>query len=170
MVETANGINWTDIVSAIANLGSAVALVIALIIALTQVRAINKARQNDALTGWSRRWVEEPLEQARLAVQKIGDARQMWNQLAPIAPGQSEEWFLFMRIPTFFEELGSSTLHGKVLKVELVYELFGTPIEHYWGSYGAFIQEYRNKMEDERLFEWFERLATEMAALKEKRQ
>lgn len=170
MAETANIVNWTDIATAIGGLIAAVTLLVGLALAFIQLRSINRAREIEAITDRSRRWEEDSLVQARLSVSRIGDARELWNYLNGLEPGKSEEWFLYMRIPHFFEDIGVSTLHSKALKKELVYELFAPPIELYWGWYRTFMEEYRKKLEDERLFEWFEKLAVEMLEMKSGRR
>ena len=162
-------IPWTDIVAAIGIVVTAGLVVLGLILAFFQIRALDKSRDIEALTSRSLKWEEPPLAKARLTVTQIGDARELWNHLNALEPGLSEEWYLFMRIPHFFEDMGIACLQAHAVDKKIVYEMFAPPIEHYWGVYRTFMEEYRKKLDDQRLFEWFEKLATEMLRMKAKR-
>jgi hypothetical protein len=162
-------VTWTDVATAIGALIAAVVITLGLAFAFLQVRSADKTRDIAALTSRSERWEEPSLVEARHAVSNIGDARELWNHLNTLEPGKSVEWYLFMRIPHFFEDMGIACLQAKALRKESVYELFAPPIERYWGLYRTFMEEYRKKEGDQRIFEWFERVAQEMDKIKEKK-
>ena len=73
---------------------------------------------------------------------------------------------MYMRLPHFFEDMGSACLRAKTANKESVYELFASAIELYWGWYATFFKEFRVKQGDDRLFEWFEKLSNEMQQIK----
>ena len=161
MPELVGDLRWTDIATAIGSLVGATTILLGLMLALFQLRSVNRTREIDALTDRSTRWEDASMVESRLAVSKIGDSEKLWKYLNALEPGKSEEWYLYMRIPHFFEDVGVATLKVKVLKEELVYDLFAAPIETYWGYYQMFVEEFRKVQEDERLLEWFEKLARE---------
>lgn len=169
VVTVTDVITWTDVATAIGALTTAAVVALGLIFAFFQVKSADKARDIEALTSRSERWEDASLVEARQAVSNIGDARELWNHLNALEPGKSGEWFLFMRIPHFFEDMGIACLQANALSKDLVYELFAPPIELYWGWYRTFMEEYRKKLEDQRLFEWFETVALEMDRMKQRR-
>ena len=166
---TPSVILWTDIAQAIGIMVTAGLVALGLILAFFQIRVTDKAREVEALTARSQKWEEPPLVEARLAVATIGDALQLWNKLDAIEPGKSQDWYLYIRIPHFFEDLGVACLHTKALNKKMVYELFAPSIALYWDYYRTFIEEFRKKQDDRRLFEWWEKLATEISQIKQKR-
>lgn len=158
--------SWTDIAVAIGSLVAAGVLLVGLGLAAAQLRSANKTRNIEAITDRSRRWDEESLVEARLGIGKASDPRAKWEELLNLGLGESTEFFLFMRIPHFFEDLGTATLQAEALDRKLVFELFAPSIEHYWGWYEPFVDAYRKHMADARIFEWFERLAREATKAK----
>ncbi len=166
---TTTALNWTDYATATASVVATATILVGLVFAYFQLRLVNKGREIEAITDRSRRWEEDSMIEARLAVSKIGDPRKIWETLRELEPGATEEWYLYMRIPHFFEDVGVATLNVKALKIDLVYNLFEAPIEKYWGYYETFVKEHQKRQKDESLLEWFEKLALEISEMKRKR-
>lgn len=162
--------NWTEIAVASGASVTAILVLIGLIFAAIQVHLIDKARAIDTLTSRSQRWDEKSVVESRLAISRVGSPQDLTERLKSMQPGLSRDWYIFMTVPHFFVDLGIATLKSKAVKSDLVHEFFGPPIEYYWSLFETYVRESYRGDRDDRMLEWFEKLAEEMDKIKQKRQ
>ena len=161
---------WTDIVTALGAVGALGTVTVGLWLGRKQLLSMDKARNVETITNRSQQWDDARLVEARLAINEIDDSDALWDSLVEKGIGQTQEWYLYMRIPHFFEHLGLATLRAKALDEDLVMELFEGAIKAYWERYATLIKKYQDHMDDPKIFEWFEKLAAEAKKIEEKRK
>ena len=159
---------WTNTAIAAASIATFAVVFGALLLAAVQLTSIKHNRATEILGGLLNRWNDERLEAARLKMRAL-DARATWDAIREAQEYNRLDYYILMRIPSFFEEIGIMCLIAKSVPPELVYEFFASAIVSFWGKYEPWIRDVRNDEDDNRFFENFEKLAGEMNTLTKRR-
>ena len=151
-------ITCMDIVTAIAAALTAGVLIFAAIYARRQLHSMERAREAQLLVDLSRRWDEEPLVQSRRAVETYKDTSELWQALKNLKKKNHEQYYVLLKVANFYEDL-ALLINEKCLTAELVKNMLGDAIKHYYELYEVTIKEMREKYKSSRIYENFEDLA-----------
>lgn len=97
-----------------------------------QLYRTRKIRQTQLIADLTMRWDSELLAKSRERVLKLGN--ELGNAIRVADQANSEDLFVIMRIPNFFDSLAAMVEHGD-LPEKLVLDLFGFPLGTYWKLY-----------------------------------
>lgn len=159
---------WTNTAIAAASISTFAVLALALLLAFLQVTAIRLNRATEILGEHVKRWDDARLTEARLKIKPLG-TRSTWDAILNARKNNQEDYYIFLRIPAFFEEIGIMCLVAESVPSKLVYEFFASAIASFWHKYEPWIRDYRNQQNDNRFFENFEKLAREMDTITKRR-
>lgn len=159
---------WTNTAIAAASISTFVVLTGAVGFALWQVQVIKHNRATETLGEHVKRWDDARLTEARLKIKPLG-ARATWDAILKARKDNRQDYYIFLRIPSFFEEIGIMCLVAESVPPELVYEFFASAIASFWHKYEPWIRDYRNQQNDNRFYENFEKLAEEMNTITKRR-
>jgi len=115
-----------------ASLAIGAILAIAVIIQLWGMR---KARLSELIATLGQMWDSKLLMEARQRANELGDTGKLKDTIDQGNKANSEEFFVLMRIPNFFDSIGAMVEHGDLPK-KLAKELFEKPAARYWDLYG----------------------------------
>lgn len=155
--------NWAEVVAAISSAVVAVTAVIALFLAPQQIRELRRNRRAQVLPALRSQWDSVAMTEARQLVGSF-DTREDLNLAVRTAErAGSEELYILMRVPNFWEDLGTLVDVGAA-DYDTVRRIYGIDIgsdwEH-WAPVIAFLRETRGQPS---MYEAFEGLATRVAA------
>jgi len=155
---------WTDIVIAVAASLTVAILLVAAVFALYQLHSMESARKAQLLTDLSRRWDEEPLLESRRALKtyKDKDGRELWRALKYLEKKNHEQYYVLLIVANFYEDL-AVLIKEKCLGLELVKNILGGAIRHYYDLYEVSIRELRKEYQDRSIYENFEDLAKKVS-------
>lgn len=159
---------WTNTAIAASSISTFVVLTGAVGFALWQVTVIKHNRATEILGEHLKRWNDKRLEAARLKMKSLSP-RATWDVIRKAEEKDRLDYFIFLRIPSFFEEIGIMCLVAKSVESELVYQFFASAIVNYWAKYEPWIRYSRNEDKDNRFYENFQKLAGEMNTLTKRR-
>ena len=159
---------WTNTAIAAASIATFVVVFVALIFAGLRLTSTKNHRATEILGEHVKRWSDKRLEAARLKIGALR-ARAIWDAIREARKNNRLDYYILLRIPSFFEEIGIMCLVAKMVPPELVYQFFASAIVNYWGKYEPWIRDARNQDNDNRFFENFEKLAGEMNAITKRR-
>ncbi|MCH8198646.1 MAG: hypothetical protein IIA54_01065 [Chloroflexi bacterium] len=162
---------WTA-VAAIATAVGSIAIIVGLGIAAAQlVRSANAARATARAAELAhvrallRTWDGEPLEEARQAVSRHETGTQLLEAVNEYDATGDAQYFVLLRVPDFFEDLGSLVFNSEFVTSETVRHSLRPAIAYYWELFEPLTTEHRRAQvrrgEPPTIFEWFERLAKE---------
>lgn len=112
----------------------AIGVVIA-IAGIIQLWGMRKARRSELIATLGQMWDSKLLMETRQLANELGDANKLKETINQGNKANSEEFFVLMRIPNFFDSVGAMVEHGDLPK-KLAKELFGKPAGRYWDLYG----------------------------------
>jgi hypothetical protein len=156
-------IPWTDEATAIAAICTAIILFLALGFAWHEVRCIEKARKAQLLTGLSKWWNEELLRESRQAAEKYKNGIQLQKALENFKKTNDKEYYVLLRLPDFFEDLGL-LVNSECFSKQLATDLFGTAMKYHYERYKPAIEYLRTEFNDKTIYKFFEDLATNVSA------
>ncbi len=154
---------WTDIVIAVAAAFTVAILLAAAFLAWHEVRCIERAREAQLLTDLSRRWDEELLRESRETAEKYTNGRQLRQALGNLKKNNDKEYYILLRLPSFFEDLGL-LVSSQCFSRQLANDLFGTAIKYHYNRYELAIKYLRKKYKDENIYKFFTDLATDVSS------
>jgi len=112
-----------------------IAGVILAIVAIIQLGHMRKARLSELIATLGQTWDSKLLMDARQRANELADAGKLKQAIDDGGKANSEEFFILMRIPNFFDSIGAMVEHGDLPK-KLAKELFEKPAARYWELYG----------------------------------
>jgi hypothetical protein len=107
-------------------------LAIAVIVELWRMR---KARLSELIATLGQTWDSKLLMEARQRANELANTGKLKQAIDDGGKANSEEFFILMRIPNFFDSIGAMVEHGD-LPTKLAKELFEKPAGRYWELYG----------------------------------
>jgi hypothetical protein len=118
--------SWLGYVS----FGAGIIVALAIIFQLYQGR---KTRQSELIANLSETWDSILLVESRQLARSFGKDG-LLGALQDAYKANSSQWYILMRIPSFFNTMGAMVKHGDLPK-KLVVEIFGTQLRDYWELY-----------------------------------
>jgi hypothetical protein len=157
---------WTDITVAVTSMITLVVLLAALEIAYHQLKEAGRARQSQLMIELSKRWDDKDLadsrhciDQNRTPSDQLAALRTAWEQ-------RSEDYYEFVRVPNFFEDL-AVLRHERLVSIDLIHNTLGGAVLKYWDLWSPSVSFLRNDAEKRKdIYSNFETLAKDLRALR----
>jgi len=118
--------DWLGYLSLAAGVSAAITLFI-------QLYKAQRVRQSELIASLSERWNSSPLEKSKELADSLG-RDELPKAIRDAYEAASPDWYVLMRIPSFFNTVGAMVERGD-LSEKLVLYLFGMELRHYWNLY-----------------------------------
>ena len=141
----------------IADLTSAAAVVVGLLFALVQLRQFRRVQEREAGLALLRSYQTRTLARALLLVFELPDNLGK----AEVEARVGSEMATLYAMMTIWESLGILVLRGQV-DLAMVDDFFSGPIVLSWGKMSRYVDEQREDVGRDTLWEWFQWLAERM--------
>ncbi len=156
---------WTA-VAAIATAVGSIAVFATLVFAARQLSRTAKTAESEHLADVLRKWDDERLEEARHAVNQYDGRDQLLQALVDGDAQSTKDYFVLLRVPNFFEDVGNLVFDQKVVRIESVRHGLRGSVRYYWQLFEPFAQrlqeEQRKRGEEATVFEAFRKLAEQV--------
>ncbi len=151
--------DWAAVVTAVAVLGAAV-------FAWFQVRVVRETRHSQVMSAYYERWGEEQLRTARRLTARTSPQEMLTKLETALA---TDEYYLMVLIPEFFEDLALSVKH-RAVTLEVVDEWIGGEVASTWRRWSLVAKKAREGSPSQpRALANFEALEADVLALQKLR-
>lgn len=152
-----DGVQWTDIATAVASICTLLVVLAALLLGWCQLSSMETARKAQLLTDLSRRWDEELLVESRQAANRYAGGEELASALERHDQQNTKDYYVLVRLPNFFEDLGILVSEGAI-SPKLVAKSLRSPAKGYWALYQPYISAVRRRRQTKCTYQWFEKL------------
>ena len=149
-------------VSTILTAVEAAGIFIGILIAVTQLRNLNKTRQTELFMNLYETFRNREFQRQYAEIIFQHKWKDFNDWLEKYGPGTNIEAFSsWISVPAYFEGIGV-LLHRKTIDISMVDDILSTQILLLWEKIEPITKEYRERMKRPQLWEWFEYLYKEI--------